>query len=420
MDKLLRFGALFCCICLSQTLSADNYVQEDAGVEYSGVPVHYDDHCCEEVVECAKPQMSKKRIPKVLRHDRVERWRLVPQKYCATICRYETVCEEVEDCNGWKKKCYHEVPRYYTEERCRLVPERYPDTVCRYETKCCEVNECSKWTCLERSFDADFGYRRDELTCLINHYSPPGTFVVSDDLKIKNIPVWEGGIKGKCIGWNSWLVKGSAYFGVVTGGDYTETIKPVVGNTTTLKLDVRHGRTVDFSVGGGYLFPICTGIRIGPTGGWSYNAQKLKMKSDIKVLDGLEYKNRWQGGWVGADALISFCGFGLHAGYEYHIPKWNGDWLLKGPDVFGGAFSDVRHSTNGYGNVAFIEASTVRFGSIRFNCQLKYQYWKMKDGREHPKNGSFASVGGTADEVDKIPRATWQSFEAIVGLGLDF
>ncbi len=430
MSKLLRFGVLFSCIWVLQGLSANEYTPQGSDQTYhSDLPladghdafVQFEPGC--ENIDCCveeSAQAKKKRIPKILHHDRVERCRMVPQKYCVTLCKYETVCEEIEDCNGCKKKCFRQIPHYYQEERCRMVPQKYYRTVCRYETECCEVNDCKSWLNLQSTFDVDLGYRQDSLTCLINHYNPPGTFIVSDDLKIKKMQVWEAGIKGMCIARDTYMVKGFLYSGSIRHGDYTETVTGKSGNSSTLKFKVHRGQTVDFSVGSGLLLPLCAGIRVGPTLGWSYNAQKVKMKSDIKIFNGLEYNNRWQGAWLGADALISFCGFGLHAGYEYHIPEWNAQWLLKGKDIFGSAFSDVRHSNRGYGNVVFLDASTVRFGCMKFNCQLKYQYWKMRDGREHPKNGSFASVGSGANEVDKVRNATWQSFEVILGLGLAF
>lgn len=272
----------------------------------------------------------------------------------------------------------------------------------------------------ESSFDLDVGYRKDTLSCLIEAYDSPGNLLLTDDLNINKIYVLEIGAKGKCIAWDKFLLKSFLYSGTTPRGNYNETVTDAFGARDNTKLKVDSGQTVDFSLGGGFLFPICLGVRIGPTGGWSYNHQHLKMHGGGKTLNGLKYKNRWQGAWIGVDSYLSFCGYHLNAGYEYHIPHWSAYWLLKKKNVYGGAFSDVRKSTKGYGNVVYLDFYSTNFFCIRIDCQVKYQYWKMRDGCEHPKSASFASVGLDKNEQDKIPKASWQSFELLVGLGLDF
>lgn len=271
----------------------------------------------------------------------------------------------------------------------------------------------------ESSFDFDLGYREDSLTCLINAYDPPENFLFSDDLTIDDLRVYEIGAKGKCIACESLLFKGFLYMGRIERGNYKEVDDGVKGLQKTTKLKVVNGQTVDFSVGAGYLFPCFYCVRIGPTAGYSYNHQHVKMECAGKPLCGLKYKNRWQGAWVGVDGYFSFCGFGVNAGYEYHIPNWSGYWLIK-KNVQGGPYSDVRKATRGWGNVVYFDAYTVSFLCIKLNCQLKYQYWKMQDGCEHPKSTKFSSLGLGNNRVDKIPHATWQSFEVLFGLGLDF
>lgn len=270
------------------------------------------------------------------------------------------------------------------------------------------------------SIDFDYGSRRDTLSCVNNIYNPAGTYAATDRLDIKKLRIFEGGVKGQALFRNAWLVKGFFNAGYVEKGDYLESVSAVDGTSSKIPLNVTGGNTVDFSVGGGYLFSLCDRLKIGPTAGWSYNRQYLRMKGKPAQLNGLVYTNRWQGAWVGADLMANLSCFGLHLGYEYHFPRWNAQWLLKGRDTFGGAFSDVRHATKGYGNVAFIEAYTLNFGCLRFTCQFKWQYWKVKDGRLYPKHGSFASVGGGVTEVDKISQATWRSLEGIIGAGINF
>jgi hypothetical protein len=375
------------------------------------------------------------RCCKAPRHFCVEKRRLVPQNYCVNVWREETEYFEGEDCHGCKVKCAQKVPHHYQIEKTRYVPASCHDEVTRYgkqhyledDYPHCLQNERSEsylskfmpcW--LEATFDTDVGIRRDSLSCTINHFDPPGFFLSTDTLNIDGIQVIEAGIKAKAIAFKAFMVRGSFYAGGISGGRYKETVLGNTGQSVTFKAKARGGDTMDASIGGGILFPVACGVRVGPTAGWSYNSQRVKMKSSNPIFNKLQYKNRWQGGWLGADALVTFCKFGLHAGYEYHNPNWQAAWLMNIPDTVGGAFSDVRNSKNGFGNVVFLEAYTVRLGCLRLNCQVKYQHWKMRSGSSHPKFASFADLGYGADEVDKIPRATWQSLEAIIGLGLDF
>lgn len=271
----------------------------------------------------------------------------------------------------------------------------------------------------ESSFDVDVGYRADSLACIIDAYNPPGDFEFTDDLQIKGLQVLEGGTKGKCIAWETFLLKGSLLAGGIQSGNYTNEITLADGSETRTKLKVQGGQTLDVSLGGGFLFPIGCYVRLGPTGGWSYNHQHVKMQGCAKPFRCLKYKNRWQGAWVGGDAYISLCGFSVNAGYEYHVPHWSGYWLIKGKQPVDGYFSDVRKATCGWGNVAYFEVATTSVYCIRLNCQLKYQYWKMRDGCVHPKSRSFKSVGLEGQE-EKMRQATWQSFEILLGVGMEF
>ncbi len=271
----------------------------------------------------------------------------------------------------------------------------------------------------ESSFDFDIGYRRDQLTSFVDVYNPSDNFIYTDNLKLDNLQVYEIGAKGKCISYDVFLMKSYLYTGAIPRGHYADTITFVGQSPTTRKLHVTSGQTVDFALGGGFLFPLYCGVRIGPTGGWSYNHQHVKMDCQKGSYGGLEYKNRWQGAWIGVDAYLAFRRFGVNAGYEYHIPHWSGYWLMKKKYIYGGPFSDVRKSKRGWGNVVFFDVYTIDLCCVKFNCQLKYQYWKMHDGCVHPKSKSFKKVGHP-HQKEFLNTATWQSFEVLLGLGLDF
>lgn len=121
MNKLLQFGALFCCLCLSQGIAADNN----------------NNNCCPE--KCPEDHPC----PDTPTNDAYRLYvHYEPCYYTTKRC-----CEERIPC---KKKCYRKVPRYYEVERCRMVPEKYCETVCKYETECYEVDDCKvckKWVC---------------------------------------------------------------------------------------------------------------------------------------------------------------------------------------------------------------------------------------------------------------------------------
>lgn len=272
--------------------------------------------------------------------------------------------------------------------------------------------------------DALAGYRHDELTTLIEAYDPSDVFLLSDDLKAKNLNIYEIGLKGR-LSLCGFMVKGFGTIGKVYNGKYTERVEDSDNIETVTRSDIYSGHTCDASIGAGYLFSLFN-IYAGPVGGWSYHSQKIKMRDaetdsiSDSALDGLTYKMRWEGPWIGLEGGCRLFCIEFSAGYEYHWPHWHADWLLDGPDVSGGPYSDRRKAHDGYGQVAFIDAAYVFYNYFTLGAELKYQYWKAKNGHEKPKNGSFSDVGLNDTEVDRIPRATWKSWEIQLTLGYHF
>lgn len=442
MNNLLRLSVMSCLLMASQGISGnENLSPEHDGEFYHDPSTTYEVCCDESDNDCCEEEhrgYAGTFRPKVPHHYKIRPRILRPQHYKATICRFETVRSEALDENGCKVVCYHKVPHYYCEERCRLVLDRCCSNDTQYKNECYDHNDrqlaasnnccgilkfcppCISSACYEGDFNLDFGYRRDNLQCILDHFDPPGFFLVSDDLKINKIQVQEIGVKGKVIANQCLMLKGYAFTGEIIKANYIETATGNTGLSSTTRMKSNGGQTLDCSIGAGILIPFFQGVRIGPTGGWSYNNQYVKIhKGDAAVLRGLQYNNRWQGAWAGADALLDFCGFGVHAGYEYHFPRWHAAWTLKGDDS-PGTYSDVRRSNKGYGNVAFFEAFTNWYECIRFNCQVKFQYWKMRDGSARPAFSNIADVGFGPNEVIKVSRSTWQSFEITAGLGYSF
>lgn len=272
----------------------------------------------------------------------------------------------------------------------------------------------------EATVDATGGYRLDEITCLANAFDPPGTFIGSDDLKAKNLDVWEWGLKSR-VRLGNIYAKVWGTFGVIPFGSYTET-----GLESTSKAKVRHGKVEDASFGLGYLFGVTDWLCLAPIGGWAYDYQRIKIKHtktdgvDDSTLDGVSYTSRWQGPWVGFEAATEICCLALNLGYEYHWAHWHAVWKLHGDDIPGGAFSDKRQSKHASGNVVYLNTYWNAFDALDAGILLKYQYWKATNGSLVPRNGTFADVGFGADEVDKISHAIWQSFEIQFSLGYTF
>lgn len=273
--------------------------------------------------------------------------------------------------------------------------------------------------------DATGGYRYDEITCLINAYDPPGTFLSSDDLKAKNLSVWEWGLKSR-LRLGNFYAKAWGTFGIIPFGNYTETGTSADDISSRTKADVRHGKVTDASFGGGYLFCFGDCFSFAPTVGWSYNYQRIKLKhahtdgiSD-PIVNGLAYKNRWQGPWAGFDTVAQISCLAINAGYEYHWAHWHAEWKLAGDNQIGGAFSDRRKSTHASGNVVYLNTYWNAWDDLDAGVLLKYQYWRAKNGRETPIGSTFAELGFGADEEDKVAHAIWQSIEIQLSLGYTF
>lgn len=275
------------------------------------------------------------------------------------------------------------------------------------------------------------GYRNDKIETLINAYDPADTFILSDGLTAKNISVFEVGAIAKMSLCNTWLIRGFADYGWITNGNYKEVSTAPGFPEFISKGTVDKGHTQDYSIGLGYLFPLDNcfswifscfpNINIGPIGGYSYHSQKLTMGTiftdgvEDSILTDLQYHMRWNSPWLGGDLIVNFNYFKLHCGYEFHWSHWHAEWLLDGSDVFGGAFSDKRKSTHSHANVFFID-TTYQFSPCgEFFLSFKYQHWKAGDGIEVPLAGSFAAVGLNDTEVDKVPKALWESYEVKIG-----
>lgn len=263
------------------------------------------------------------------------------------------------------------------------------------------------------------GFRSDEIKTNVDAFDPPGTLLSTDNLKGKNLRVQLRGVKARLYVLDFFL-KGFADFGTNNRGSYTEITSRVHGATFTSKGKVRRGRTVDYSIGLGYLFPCYDYFYFAPMFGVAYDYQNIEMGRITtngvtdKTLSSLNYSMRWEGPWLGLETQFEVYCFNFIMGYEFHRrSRWLAHWNLDVPDVNRGAFSDKRKSMHTFGNVFYLEGSYPVYGCWEMGLAFKYQYWHAKKGIVRPRNRllSIAQATGSATQHHRVRKATWSSIE---------
>lgn len=274
--------------------------------------------------------------------------------------------------------------------------------------------------------DLSMGYRNDEISSQIKEFNHADTFAVKDTLKGKNISLFEIGGKGRGL-FGDWLVRGSAYYGWVTNGNYTE--RGIDGSSEHIRIngDANHGHTKDGLIGLGYMVPVACNFWIGPVAGWSYEQQHLKIRHtkgdgmrDLP-LSGLSYSMQWSGPWLGADIMLQTCEVLMSAGYEYHWAHWHGQYKFKGRNGLPG-LSLAGKSTDAHGHVAYVEGRWNFCNCWNAGVGLKYQYWNASKGHLNQNgecfNDSFSDSFNKA--TARVHNAKWNSICATVDVGFTF
>lgn len=299
------------------------------------------------------------------------------------------------------------------------------------------------------------GYRLDEFRNTIHIYEPSSVFIGNDTLKAREINSFQLGLKGRGEVCN-FMLRFNADYAWLGDGQYTEStdFPPVPENR--VKAGLKNGDFQDFTIGVGYYFqvPCVCNFEVAPIVGWSYHRQKFKINHtrekiapsipsmevatgsgsssfetisfpspgdiSVPVLNGVSFKNRWEGPWLGIDFVYDACPFKVYAGYEYHWATWHADWKLAGPDVQTGAFSDKRHSKCAHGQVAYLDSEYELCSNWIVGLGLKFNYWVARHGKERPIAGSFSSIGLPSDEHDHVNRAIWRCVTVTLDLGYAF
>lgn len=271
------------------------------------------------------------------------------------------------------------------------------------------------------------GYRSDCLETALTILDLNEETLFTDTIKGKNIDVYQIGVKGKASICNQYFVRGYAIFGTIADdGKYHEKEADPQGNSAEIEAKITDGYTADYSIGAGYLFPLARCLSIGPSIGYAYVRESITMDDaefegeELSILNDLVYKMRWQGPWLGADAVYTIGCFDLHLGYEYHWCDWRAEWLLDGPDIPQEAFSDERKSSDAYGNVFFVDANYRFCRCWNIGLEFKYQYWKVDSGRVEPKNSTYEQLGFDNISKTKVNRADLVTYGIQVSIGRHF
>lgn len=301
------------------------------------------------------------------------------------------------------------------------------------------------------------GWRSDEIdskviaSATLEEGAPFGPYF-QDKTDVKDIDIAFIGLQGQlslpscycdCDSWwwSQFYVKGYAYWGDVYSGRFAQrnTDIPIgVPNGGSLNTgDINSGHSRDYSIGAGFLYPFCNDWGIGVSGGWAYDKLDLTVKNVINVagecddenctglsatLQGLKFKHRWKGPWVGVNLAYQTCDWDFNLGYEYHWARWNADFTLAVPDAAGEGcvgFSDKRKGKNGHGNVVFANIGTTINDCWTVGLGAKWSAYRVS-GSLVPANNTFGGLGCPADEVDRVKHNDWDSFQVTLDIGYRF
>lgn len=260
-------------------------------------------------------------------------------------------------------------------------------------------------------------------------------------LRLKNLNTWQ--IGGQ-LHWSMpnlfeceypWLnrlyVRGYAYRGWVTSGRLSHRTEGVLGGSDEGSgRRIRTGRTVDGSVGAGFLYPFCNGIAIGPVGGWSYEQVHVSSKrhsgsssssgsADILGREHRRFTSTFRGPWVGVDVAYQYVdccrdlNLRFEAGYEYHWARWHGSERFRDFDV--STTTRLRQRTNdAWGNFGYVNAWYVLCENWELGLGVKYQSWEARRRNRH------GSSSDSSEENRRIRRVQWDSVAVNLDLGYSF
>lgn len=294
-------------------------------------------------------------------------------------------------------------------------------------------SDCCIWDQFGMQLELTNGYRQDRLSTKVASYVLPSHIGITDRLKIHDLSFYQLGLNGRFT-LGDWIARLEGDIGWGGGGKYHETVSISRGGSIHVRAHTHDNRVRDLIIGGGYLMPLgcmCDslfGFKIGPLAGWSYDHQRIKLKHTkiegrpIALLNGVQYKNRWQGPWLGFEATYDLCAWEARLGYEYHWSHFHALWALDGSDGSGTNFSNRRKSDHAYGNVVYLDAHW-NFCSIwNLGFGFKYQSYRANKGSERPMHRLDDSSGSDTPffSKDKLKHANWTSYAVTFDIGASF
>lgn len=278
-------------------------------------------------------------------------------------------------------------------------------------------------------FDVVNSYRHDKISTHINTYDCNKAPIGHTSIDLKDISIYQLGAKGQLVACNL-FARGEAYWGWSDNGSYRENSSLWDRSSYKSKARLHKGETRDFTVGGGYYLPTCGIVNIGPSGGWSYQSQEFTVHRaryngyPDDLLNGLTFKNCWEGPWAGVDAQVDFCGVDLRGGYAYHWATWKGEWhqKAKGCDWQGNenpGFSEKCKSSDARGQVAYLDLMWGLCPCVELGLGFKWQRWEAKNAKQ--KHGKMDCVEQEYDwkKSDKV-KANWESYAVSINVGVSF
>ncbi len=249
---------------------------------------------------------------------------------------------------------------------------------------------------LDLNFTLSNGYRQDRISTSIDIFNPAKRLVMTEHLKADKMHLYEVGGKAR-FGACDYRVKADAFWGWGTSGNYVckaqeeELLPGYIVPPRITRAGINNTSTQDFTIGAGYLFTLGQFFEVTPMAGLSYHSQRMKLHNAQTnghcnyILDGLRYRNQWQGPWAGVDALFTFCDFVIQGGYEYHWADWRGRWKLHGPNIYGVAFSDKRKSDHVRGQVGYVDVRWNFCECWEAGIGVKGGIWKARNGHLKPR-----------------------------------
>ncbi len=163
-------------------------------------------------------------------------------------------------------------------------------------------------------------------------------------------------------------------------------------------------------------------LHVAPLAGMSAHQQSFTMVDGYQTLPasgafpGLNnsYDTKWQGPWLGMDALLGVGGnITLTATGEYHWADYaaEANWNLR--DNLAHPIS-FKHVATGHGLVGTLEGSYRHSKNFLMNTSLGYQRWRTSGGYDR----TFFASGATADYP--LNPVQWSSWALFLGAAYQF